>query len=119
MDDLPVVEGSGDILVLVEEDLLLVVVGVGECEDAGGPGVYGEVPPQGAGQVPGVDLQTLPVPVVEGLEHYSTCVNYVQSSCTEQYRCTELVISHLELWRHVYEVVCGILIQVGNVLQIL
>ena len=95
MDDLPVVEGSGDILVLVEEDLLLVVVGVGECEDAGGPGVHGEVPPQGAGQVPGVDLQTLPVPVVEGLEHYSACVNYVQSSCTEQYRCTELVISHL------------------------
>ena len=68
MDDLPVIQGSRDVFVFIEEDLLLVVVDVREGEDAGGPRVHRHVAAQGPGQVPRVDLKTFPVSIVERLE---------------------------------------------------
>ena len=68
LDDLPIVQRGRDVLVFVEEDLLLVVVDVREGEDARGPTVHRHVAAQGPGQVPGVNLQTFPVSIVERLE---------------------------------------------------
>ena len=68
LDNLPVIQGSRDVFVFIEKYPLLVVVGVGESEDAGGSRVHCHVAPKGPGQVPGVDLQTFPVSIVERLE---------------------------------------------------